>query len=109
MSTYHELKTKAEMLLKEAEELRKKEVPEVIRDIKEKMKEYGITTEDLESSDKKTASKDRANFKYRNSNGQGWSGRGRAPAWIVEAEKSGRSREEFAVDHTTNISAQHSQ
>lgn|SRR5690625_859189 len=36
--------------------------------------------------------------KYRNpATGQTWSGRGRSPRWIVEAEQQGRSRDEFLI------------
>ena len=35
--------------------------------------------------------------KYRGPKGEEWSGRGRQPQWIAEAEKQGRKREEFAV------------
>ncbi|WJJ93614.1 H-NS histone family protein [Neopusillimonas aromaticivorans] len=97
MATYHELKAQAEMLLKEAEELRKQEVAEAIRDIKEKMEQYGITAEDLVSSGKKMVSKKPAVVKYLGPNGEEWSGRGRTPGWMVEAEKRGSSREDFAV------------
>jgi DNA-binding protein H-NS len=35
--------------------------------------------------------------KYRDPNGNAWTGRGKTPKWIVEAEKDGKSREEFRV------------
>ena len=99
MVTYHELIAQAEELRKQAEELRKKEIVEVVRDIKAKMDQYGITTEDLASFGKKTVSKKPVGVKYRGPNGEEWSGRGRAPAWIVEAVKNGQSREDFAIQH----------
>lgn len=40
----------------------------------------------------------KAVVKYRDpASGATWSGRGRAPRWIVEAEQAGRSRGEFAA------------
>ena len=38
-----------------------------------------------------------APVKYRDSEGNTWSGRGRAPRWLVAAEKSGKKRDQFAV------------
>jgi DNA-binding protein H-NS len=39
----------------------------------------------------------KAAVKYRDSNGNKWSGRGRLPTWLVEAEKTGKKRDEFLV------------
>ena len=38
-----------------------------------------------------------AEVKYRDGEGNKWSGRGRSPRWLVAAEKSGKKREDFAV------------
>ena len=38
-----------------------------------------------------------APVKYKDGEGNTWSGRGRAPRWLVAAEKSGKKREDFAV------------
>lgn len=97
MATYLELKAKAERLLQEAEELRKQEVAEVIKEIKDKMAQYGITTADLGAIAKKPAPKATAVVKYRGPNGEGWSGRGRAPLWLKEALEQGKTKEDFAV------------
>ncbi len=97
MATYLELKAQAEMLFKQAEELRQQEITDVIRDIKAKMAQYGITAEDLAASGKKTLSKKPAVVKYRGPNGEEWSGRGRPPVWITEALDQGKSREDFVV------------
>lgn len=35
--------------------------------------------------------------KYRGPNGEEWSGRGRLPKWVQEAEAEGKSREEFRI------------
>ena len=39
----------------------------------------------------------KAPIKFRDNNGNKWSGRGRAPKWITEAEKAGKDRSSFAV------------
>ena len=97
MSTYLELKAQAEKLMQQAEELRHQEIAEVIRDIKAKMAEYGITAADLGGSGKKSSFKAPVAVKYRGPNGEEWSGRGRAPAWMKAALDQGRSKEDFAV------------
>lgn len=38
-----------------------------------------------------------AAVKYRDSEGNTWSGRGRAPRWLMAAEKNGQKRADFAV------------
>lgn len=104
MATYLELKAKAEKLMAEAEEVRAKELNEVIADIKEKMLAYGLTGSDIglggaakrksPSSGSKTAV-----VKYRGLNGETWSGgRGRKPNWVVKLLAAGKSLDDFAVN-----------
>jgi len=40
----------------------------------------------------------KAHVKFKDSNGNKWTGRGRAPLWILEAEKAGKDRSSFAVN-----------
>ena len=47
MATYLELKQKAEKLMAEAEQMRQKEIDDVIAEIREKMKAYGLTAQDI--------------------------------------------------------------
>ena len=103
MATYLELKEQAERLLAQAEEMREKETADAIADIKEKMRLYGLTAEDLglgraaggKSPRGKAAA---AVIKYRGPNGETWSGgRGRKPQWITQALQQGRKLEEFEV------------
>lgn len=105
MSTYLELRAKGEKLLAEAEELRVKELNSVIEDIKQKMKTFGLTPQDLGFSGngaaprKRTAaSAPKAKARYRGPNGESWSGgRGRKPRWVTEALANGKKLEDFAV------------
>ncbi len=39
----------------------------------------------------------KARIKYRDENGNTWTGRGRSPRWLVAAEAADRKREEFLV------------
>lgn len=103
MATYLELKAQAEALMKQAEEVRKKEIAEIIAEIKTKIQEYGITAADLglgmagKRASKRAGSSSAAVVRYRGPEGQEWSGMGRQPAWIKQAIAEGKSKEDFAV------------
>lgn len=106
MATYLELRAKGEKLLAEAEELRVKELKDVIEDIKQKMKSYGLSAQDLGFSGggvtrrkrSSTGPAAKAAVKYRGPNGETWSGgRGRKPRWVTEALAAGKKLEQFAV------------
>jgi DNA-binding protein H-NS len=98
--TYLDLKAEAEELLRQADELREKEVEAVIEELKEKIRSYGITAQDLgftPARTSRTARKIYVRVKYRGPNGEEWSGRGLTPKWLKEAVASGKSKEDFAV------------
>jgi DNA-binding protein H-NS len=109
MASYLELKQRAEKLMQEAEEMRQKEIDEVIADIKEKMKSYGLSAQDLGLTGtggagaagprrRTAAGKSQGAVKYRGPNGETWSGgRGRKPGWVTQALKEGKNLDEFAV------------
>jgi DNA-binding protein H-NS len=108
VATYLELKQQAEKLLAEAERMREQEIADAIADIKEKIRLYGLTAEDLglarssgpgrASQPGRAAKNATPAIKYRGPNGEPWSGgRGRKPQWVTQALKEGRSLEEFAV------------
>lgn len=103
MATYLELKAQAEKLMQQAEEARKKEIAEVVADIKTKMQEYGITASDLgiavsaKRASKKVGPSSPSVVRYRNEKGETWSGMGRQPKWMKDAIEEGKSKEDFAV------------
>ena len=98
MATYLELKQKAEKLMAEAEQMRQKEIDDVIAEIREKMKAYGLTAQDIGGAGRKRNSGAKAVVKFRGPNGETWSGgRGRKPRWVTEALAKGKKIEDFAV------------
>lgn len=104
MATYLELKQKAEKLMQEAEQMRIKELNDVIAELKEKIEAYGLTAQDLgltgSPKRRKAAGSNKAQavVKYRGPNGQTWSGgRGRKPQWVVDALAQGKKLEDFAA------------
>lgn len=102
MATYVELMEKAQQLMAEAEQVRQKEINDVIADIRQKMETYGLTVQDIggpAAARKRAAGgKTKSAVKYRGPNGETWSGgRGRKPRWVQEALKAGKRLEDFAV------------
>ncbi len=102
MSTYQELKAQAEALLIQAEQARKQELATVVSDIKNKMKEYGLTTADLggagNGTKKTVKSKSDAPAKYRGPAGELWAGGlGRKPQWVAAVLAEGKSLDDFLI------------
>lgn len=101
MATYLELMERAEKLMAEAEQVRQREIKDVIAEIRQKMQAYGLTVQDIggqPASRKRAGAAAGKAAKYRGPNGETWSGgRGRKPRWVQEALKAGRNIEDFAV------------
>ena len=95
-------------LLAEAKKLGRKRLV-VIKTIVKQMNAHDISINELRQAvgkksktgkAKKTVTgkpRKSAPVKYKDAEGNTWSGRGRAPRWLVAAEKSGKKREDFAV------------
>lgn len=121
MSEYEELTKKIEQLRREAERVRKAELKAVIKEIREKIRRFGITREELEpafaepgkrkakasgsTTARKKGRKSRKSSggkippKYRHPvTGETWTGRGHPPKWLMAEEAAGRSRDEFLID-----------
>ena len=95
-------------LLAEAKKLGRKRLL-VIKTIVKQMNAHDISINELRQAMGKKSKTGRAKkavagkprqsapVKYKDAEGNTWSGRGRAPRWLVAAEKSGKKREDFAV------------
>lgn len=98
MATYQELKAQAEALLKQAEAARREEIASVVAEIQAKMKEYGISMNDLKGGAKKGKPRGAVAAKYKNpATGETWSGRGRAPKWLAAEMTKGKSKDAFLI------------
>jgi len=103
-----------ERLHKQAQLLQSKQRKPVISGILRSMKEYGITPDEIaaafgksgpklrktspEKAVKTTTAKKPVPAKYRHPETNAtWTGRGKAPLWIVEAEKNGQARQQFLI------------
>jgi DNA-binding protein H-NS len=112
--TFLEIQKQIEQLQKEADHLRKQEADEVLARIKEAIAVYGFTAAELGvgagagvgrgrarkvtavKPGRKQGGKSSASApKYRDQNGNVWSGRGPRPAWFKAALEAGKSAEEF--------------
>lgn len=102
-------------LQRQAEELKRKEIPGVVARIKEAIAFYGLTAADLglgvaggrkaktpkspkaSPAKKSAASKRPSVIKYSDAQGHSWSGRGPRPQWFKDALSSGASEESLRV------------
>jgi DNA-binding protein H-NS len=108
---------------KQAAELKKKNRPAVLAQLREQMAAYGITAAELSRPAAKArapkappakpaASPARAKkpavrspAKYRGPEGQEWSGRGNAPQWLNDLLVGGKTREDFLIGQTAAASS----
>ena len=99
MTSYLDIKKQIQDLERKAEEQRKRELLEIIEDIKQKMKAYGLTVADLGMKPVKVKTTGvKAKPKFRDpASGKTWSGRGQTPNWLKAYETKGKHREEFAL------------
>ena len=103
-----------EKLQKQALVLQTKSRKPVINDLVRTMKEYDISPDELTVAYGKVKSSAKAGRpaksakvasvkkpvapKYRHpASGATWTGRGKAPLWVVEAEKNGQPRQQFLI------------
>lgn len=107
MKTYQAVRAQIARLEREAEELRRQELKNIIAQVRQAIADYGLTAADLglagrgrkagaKAGGKATASRRGAGVaKYRDpKTGQTWTGHGRPPAWIAEA----KNREAFLIE-----------
>jgi DNA-binding protein H-NS len=100
-----QLRAQQEALDKQLAEAKERETQHVLREIVQKMREYGISLAELmgrktlsepsgQAAHAEHAAAAESAVKYRDPvSGATWSGRGRAPAWIA-----GKNRDEFLAD-----------
>lgn len=92
--TYIEIQEEIRRLQKQADEIRAKEMADVIADIKAKIQLYGITEKDLGLGEKQK--KIVAPPMYKKGK-QAWSGRGRQPGWVKEHLDAGGKLEDLSI------------
>ncbi|MDT8992658.1 H-NS histone family protein [Curvibacter sp. APW13] len=119
MTTLLSLQAQIAELQQKAAQIKSKEFAATLADIQAKMKAFGITFADLKTAQnkpkagrkgRKAAAEIPSSMrfsklagvkvepKYRNGDGQTWTGRGVAPKWMSEAIAAGRSKDEFLIN-----------
>ena len=120
MTTYTDMLSQIEALKKEAERKRREEIAAVIKAIRQNVKDYGLTASDLgldtspksgarasQKTSKTIKSKNRLKrqskprapvpVKFKDDQGNSWTGRGKQPKWLQLAIASGKSLESFRI------------
>ncbi len=102
------LKARIALLQKQLAVAEQNKAP-AIKKVQALMKKLGVTLADLggaasakpvapEKAPKKARkSRGMVAIKYRDESGNTWTGRGKTPRWLVEAEKAGKLRESFKI------------
>lgn len=110
--TIDQIQSQIEKLQAEAEAIRKSELPEVIRKVKETIATYGLTAKDLGLSATGAAARGTKSAsapgkakgprsagaaKFADGQGNTWIGRGKRPQWLRDALAQGKSLDDFLV------------
>lgn len=93
MSTYKDLLKQREELEKKIQEARQRELTEAVRKVRALIEEHGLTAADVFAPARSARSSGSAGSKvapkYKNpQTGETWTGRGKAPKWIQDQERS---------------------
>ncbi|WP_112488420.1 H-NS family nucleoid-associated regulatory protein [Thiomonas sp. X19] len=98
MPTYAELQAQIAALTAQAEAARRTELARVVAEIRQKMAEYGITTEDLGGKRASFRKGSPAPVKYRHpATGEIWTGRGKRPRWLAAKMAAGKEITAFSI------------
>lgn len=113
--SYEQLTAQIEKLQREAEAARRKQLSGVVAQIHEMMERFDLTAEDLGFSSAKRRGRRPGSgaqggsrrgggrksgggvIRYRDGQGNEWTGHGRRPQWFLDALAAGRTPEEMAV------------
>ena len=101
-ASYKDIKAQIEDLKRQAEEARMNEIDEIIDQIKQEIREYDLSADDLgfhlnTESKPVVRARQRSEAKYRGPTGDTWTGRGRKPRWMEQAIAEGHSMDEFLI------------
>jgi DNA-binding protein H-NS len=103
MATLQELLAQRAALEKEIASRQSAERIEAISKVRSLMAEYGLTAADLapakgvKEKAPKSTSGSKVAPKYRDENGNSWTGRGLQPKWLKAALASGKQLSDFAI------------
>ena len=93
MSSYQDLLKQREELEKKIQDVRQRELTDAVAKVRALVEEYGLSTSDIFPTSRSTRSSATAGAKvaakYKNpQTGETWTGRGKAPKWIQDQDRS---------------------
>lgn len=101
MSNLDQLIAERDRIQQQIEAVKQQERGSALEQARELVKKYGITAKELGltgGAKGATGSRGTVAAKYRNPvDGSTWTGRGKSPRWIREAEARGQSRDSFLI------------
>lgn len=102
MATLAELVKQREALEEQILALQSEDRSKAIAKVHELMAEHGLSVADISGRAKSTksvstGSRRKVEAKYRDTNGNSWSGRGLKPKWLTAALATGKKIDDFAV------------
>ena len=98
-ATYQELLSQIEALQSQAAAVREQEIAAVLANVRQTIKDYNLSERDVFPKQKRgPAGGFSVAPKYRHPvSGQTWTGRGKTPAWVVDALASGYTLEALLI------------
>lgn len=97
MTNIQDLLAQKAALEKQIDDARRAARLDAIAKVKALMNEYGLTTADLGARISRIDTGKKVEPKYRDAEGNTWSGRGLKPKWLQSALASGKSLDDFAI------------
>lgn len=99
MSTYAEIQKQIADLQKKAEQLKSQERQQAIAQARTLVAEHGLSAQELGlSGNARKPARNKSKVKYRDGQGNTWSGgRGRKPEWVKAVLVAGQDIEKYAV------------
>lgn len=92
--TYDEIQKQIADLQKKAEDIKKAESADALKQAKDLISKFGFTAKDLGLSSRSSSKKGDAKYKLDNKT---WTGKGRKPQWVIDYLASGKSLDAIAV------------
>lgn len=100
MTSLIEIQAKIAALQAQAFEIKSREMTDKIAQIREIMKAYAITVDQIQGKSTKTTSSKSSNPaqpKFTGPNGESWTGRGLTPKWLKTLIEAGQSKEAYRI------------
>lgn len=98
MASYKEIQSQIEKLQRQADQVRTKEIENVVAQIRQMMVDYHLRPEDLGfSSKRRGVRKTQRPAKFQDNKGNTWAGLGKKPNWVKELEAAGKNLDNYLV------------